>query len=180
MPSLEDNVDNRKEKDGLRELLEELLDLIRSLTQLSKHSRKPVRSSLELKPGEKKMPLTVILGDPPGSATYQEFNAAGEPVSPLGVVHFASDNEAVAMVDANGVLTYIAEGSCNIAGADDGVEGGLPASDSLVVNPVPTDTTPVSSTITLTAGVKTAGRSAGLRAGAAIKAPKFVGGKFVK
>jgi hypothetical protein len=177
MPSMEDAVDMKKERDGIRELIEELLDLIRSITQ---RSRKPVRSSLELKPGEIKMPLTVTLGDPPGSATYQEFNAAGEPVPPIGVVHFASDNEAVAMVDASGVVTYIAEGTCNIAGADDGVEGGLPASDSLVVNPVPTDTTPVSATLTLAAGVKTTGRAGAVGVRAAASKPKFVGGKFVK
>jgi len=103
--------------------------------------------------GEFDMPLTVLITDPPGVAKYQEFNAEGAPVNPLGTVQYASDNEAVATVDPNtGQLAYVGEGTCTIAGGDSGVADGLPASDTLTVMPAATDVTPVSSTMTLTAG----------------------------
>jgi hypothetical protein len=139
-----------------REVDEDLIREIRVLTRtLLKIYIEPSSSSLgfQTSEGVTQMPLTVTMGDKPGSAAYQEFNAAGNPVKPLGTVQYASDNTAVATVDpSSGALTYIGPGTCNIAAADSGVAGGLPASDSLTVNPSAVDNTPVKSTMTLKAG----------------------------
>jgi hypothetical protein len=140
-----------------RHLDHELIELIHDLKLLIKFLLRgklfPTSSSMTLTAGEEKMPLTVKLGDNPGTAKYQEFNAAGGPVPPVGTVQYASDNTSVATVDpSTGVLGYVGVGTCNIAAVDSGVSGGLPAADSLTVEPAATDNTPVSSTMTLTAG----------------------------
>jgi hypothetical protein len=102
--------------------------------------------------GDTYMPLKVVITDKPGVAKYQEFNATGVAVPPLGSIAYASDNTSVATVDpSTGQLAYVGVGSCNIAGADSGVSGGLPASDSLTVVAA-VDNTPVTSTMTLTPG----------------------------
>src|SRR5882762_8537958 len=66
---------------------------------------------------ESKM-LTVHVNDNPGRAIYQEFdglNGTGNKVPPVGTVTYASDNPAVAVVDAaTGALVYVAEGTAVI------------------------------------------------------------------
>lgn len=133
-------------------LIHEMRQLVEALNNIF---IKPSSSVLKIKTlkGVFRMDLTVLLTDPPGTAVYQEFNAAGSAVPPLGTVQYASDNEAVATVDPNsGQLAYIGVGSCNIAAGDSGVPDGLPASAVLTVNPAVADNTPVSSTLTLNPG----------------------------
>lgn len=68
--------------------------------------------------------LVVHLNDVPGIASLQEFsgtNGTGVVVPPTGNVTFSSDNPAIATVDpTSGQLAYIAAGTANITGTDDG------------------------------------------------------------
>lgn len=163
----EDHKEEHEEKElrlEIRHLKEAIRDLIGLIKNVSNRATEPVSSSLILKRGELKVPLTVKKSDPPGSAKYQEFNKDGAPVGPKGSVMYASDNEGVATVDVNGQLAYIGGGSCNIGGTDTGKEG-LESSDSLTVIDDTVDNEPVSSTLTLNPGVAPA--PAGLRAGVA-------------
>lgn len=107
--------------------------------------RKNVAVSSKLTLGGTTMPLTVKQTDAPGTAVYQEFDAQGGKVSATGTVAYASDNSAVATVDASsGQLAYVGAGTANISASDG---GNLPASDVLTVLAVA-----VSSTLTLNAG----------------------------
>ena len=81
------------------------------------------------------MPQTVHLSDAPGSYLFQEFsgpNGTGTIVPPTGAVSYASDNAAVATVDATtGQLAYLSVGTANISGTDAG--NSLTASDALTI-----------------------------------------------
>ncbi len=89
------------------------------------------------------------VNDKPGSYKYQEFdgpNGQGNPVPPVGVVAYASDNPAVATIDASsGQLVYLSAGSTNISASDG---GNLPATDVLTLSAAAA----VSSTLTFTPG----------------------------
>ncbi len=79
------------------------------------------------------MPKTVAVGVV-AQAVFQEFdgpNGTGNPVPAAGPVNFASDNTAVATVDASGAVTAVAAGTANISGTDS--VNNLTASDSLTV-----------------------------------------------
>jgi len=105
-----------------------------------------VSSRLTFRKGENMAQANV--NDAPGSYLYQEFDAAGNLVPPTGVVAYASDNPAVATIDAaSGQLVYIAAGVANISASDG---GNLPASDALTLSPAAGGA--VSSTMTFTPG----------------------------
>lgn len=105
--------------------------------------------------GDSMSDLNVNLNDSPGLAVYQEFDGAGgsgNKVAPTGAVAYASDNPAVATVDAvSGQLAYLSVGVANISASDG---GNLPASGKLTVGPatIPPPGPAVSSTLTLVAG----------------------------
>jgi hypothetical protein len=165
---------DREQVELLKDILCELRSVRSGVEKILFLFSEPISSVLTFKTKDgKDMPLTVKLTDTPGVAKYQEFNAEGAPVGPVGTVQYASDNEAVATVDPNtGQLAYLSVGSCNIAGGDSGVPDGLPASDVLTIV---ADTTPTTSTLTLTPGVPPAGAST--PAANAAKAPLTPGKK---
>jgi hypothetical protein len=99
--------------------------------------------------GDLLMPATIKVGAT-ASAVFTEFdgpNGTGNPVPAIGPVNFASDNQAVATVDANGLATGVGAGSANISALDGG--NGLTASDVLTVEAVAP--VAVSATLALTA-----------------------------
>lgn len=113
----------------------------------------PARSEIYFKTqrGQTMNPV-VLLTDPPGKAVYQEFNAAGSPVPPVGSVAYSSDTPSVATVDpVSGQLAYVGAGSANISASDG---GNLPAMFALTVSAATTNpNAPVSSTLTFVPGV---------------------------
>jgi hypothetical protein len=110
-----------------------------------------VSSTLTFKKGENMAQANV--SDAPGSYLYQEFDGpggTGNVVPPTGTVAYASDNPAVATIDAvSGQLTYIAAGVANISASD---SGNLPSADPLTLTPGVV-VGAVSSTLTFTPGV---------------------------
>jgi hypothetical protein len=77
------------------------------------------------------MPGNTLSGAPGNTATptFTEAAADGTSVAPIGPVIYASDNTAVATVDAAGIMTLVAGGSANVSALDQG--NGL--SDSVAV-----------------------------------------------
>ena len=89
--------------------------------------------------GNPDMPLQVPIGQAGIVFVFTEWsgpNGSGDPVPDAGTINYASDNAAVATVDASGNVTALAAGTANIAGIDS--VNGLTASDMLTV----TSTTP--------------------------------------
>lgn len=84
------------------------------------------------------MPATIpISGNRGAQFTFTEFdgpNGTGNKVAPLQAIVYASDNTAVATVDATGLVTALSAGSANISGTDPG--NGLTASDVLTVTAI--------------------------------------------
>ena len=94
------------------------------------------------------MPATIHVNGNGAVAAFTEFDGAagtGNMVPPIGPVTFASDNTAVATVDANGNVAAISAGTANISATDAG--NSLTASDVLTVTAAPA----VSATLVLTA-----------------------------
>lgn len=107
------------------ELLEEIEELLEKSEGTSAVSAK----------GEL-MPASIALNGHGALFTFTEFdgpNGTGNKVPPIGVIAYASDNPAVATVDASGNVTAIGVGSALISGTDPG--NGLTASDQLTVTP---------------------------------------------
>ena len=80
------------------------------------------------------MPATIHVNGNGAKFTFTEFdgpNGTGNVVPPVGVVAYASDNAAVATVDATGNVTAVGAGTANISGTDPG--NSLTASDVLTV-----------------------------------------------
>jgi len=136
-----------------KQIAHELHEIERGIWELLRILRPHHARSATLKfitgNGATSMPLTVHVNDKPGKAVYQEFDAAngtGNKVPPTGTVAYASDNAAVATVDAaTGQLAYVSAGTATISASD---SGNLPASDVLTV----IASTAVSSTLTLNPG----------------------------
>jgi len=109
-----------------------ILDLLREIRDLlEKLVGKPALSAK----GEL-MPASIALNGNGAVFTFTEFdgrNGTGNSVPPIGVIQYASDNAAVASVDASGNVTAIGVGTANISGTDPG--NGLTASDQLTVTP---------------------------------------------
>jgi hypothetical protein len=106
---------------------------------------RPQSATLTLK-GEHGM-ATIEVGKT-ATSQFQEWtgpSGSGEVVPNAGTINYTSDNQAVATVDANGVATGVAPGTCNISGTDS--VNNLTASDSLTV----TAPAAQSATLTLTA-----------------------------
>lgn len=111
------------------------LDKIISLLHLI-YARLSAKSATLSFGEEKGMPASISVGKT-ATAVFTEWdgpNGTGNKVPPSGAVNYASDNTSVATVDANGVATGVAPGTCNISGTDS--VNGLSASDSLTVNAV--------------------------------------------
>lgn len=81
------------------------------------------------------MPATIGLSSGRAQFVFTEFdgpNGTGNVVPPIGVIQYASDNSAIAIVDASGLVTALSAGTVNISGTDPG--NGLTASDQLTVS----------------------------------------------
>jgi hypothetical protein len=106
-------------------LLKQILEALKNLEGPSAQSAK----------GEL-MPASIALNGHGAIFAFTEFdglNGTGNMVPPIGVIAYASDNLAVATVDASGNVTAVGVGSANISGTDPG--NGLTASDQLTVTP---------------------------------------------
>jgi hypothetical protein len=80
------------------------------------------------------MPASIHVNGHGATFTFTEFDGAGgtgNKVPPLQPIVYASDNTAVATVDATGQVAAIAAGTANISGTDPG--NSLTASDVLTV-----------------------------------------------
>lgn len=107
------------------EEIEEKLDIL--------IGKKAVTSSVVIlnSKGEIVMDGTVHINDPAGIAVYQELDAQGNKVPPVGAVAFSSDTPTVATVDpVTGQLAYVSVGKAIISASD---AGNFPASATLTV-----------------------------------------------
>lgn len=122
---------------GLIALLILLADILLIGILLKMMGKRIARSAILTLNGGR-MPATIQVGGKGAVAVFTEFdgpNGTGNPVAPVGVVSFTSDDPSIANVDASGVVTAVAPGSTNIKGTDPG--NGLSASDVITVVPAP-------------------------------------------
>lgn len=78
--------------------------------------------------------MATILVGKTATAVWQEwsgFSGTGDKLPPAGPVTFTSSNPTVATVDAGGLVTGVALGTCTISGVD--AANNLSASDTLSV-----------------------------------------------
>lgn len=135
----------------LERIAESLAGIDWSLQQIASELKPnlAVSAKLTFQIGGKAMPATAHVNDKPGSYAYQEFdgpNGSGNKVPPTGVVAFASDNPAVATIDAtSGQMTYVGAGTANISASDG---GNFPATDVFTL----IASVAASSTLTFTPG----------------------------
>jgi len=121
-----------------QDMLKAVQDISKWLEQISLaiQSLKPkvTEAKFQLQYKGAAMPVTVNVGAT-GTSIFQEFAADGSSVAPIGPVDYASDNTAVATIDANGNWTAVGAGTCNCSALDTG--NGLTASDGATVNTAP-------------------------------------------
>lgn len=131
-----------------RLILLELREILRDVRKILKAEGAPRAKSAK----GVLMPATIQVGGLGATFTFTEFSGpagTGSIVPPLQPIVFASDNTAVATVDASGNVTAVAAGTANISGSDPG--NSLSASDVLTVQAA--QLVAVSATGVLTANV---------------------------
>jgi len=82
------------------------------------------------------MPAKIAVGGKGATFTFTEFdgpNGTGNVVPPSGPITYASDNTAVATVDATGQVAAVSPGVANITGVDPASPNKVAAGDVVTV-----------------------------------------------
>ncbi len=151
---------DRDEKRILKKILEALAEIESTLQVILKRlfGARSATITFTNERGEPIMPARIVVGGAGAKAVFTEFdgpNGTGNVVPPSGPITFASDNLAVATVDASGNVTAVAanpdgsDATANISGLDPASANKVTASDVITVGAAAPPPPPVAQSATL-------------------------------
>ena len=120
----------REEREILEKIIERQTEIIRLLIENKRRIAESAKG--------KNMPATIQVGGKGATFKFTEFdgpNGTGNIVPPSGPIQYASDNTAIATVDASGNVTAVSAGTANITGVDPASANKVAAGDVLTVTP---------------------------------------------